>query len=257
MLRVRRIVIKASWTAVLSASVNSGAVSRSGRRIPSWRRVALGLIQVGEIMRGGGGEEVDSSRTSISTGRSSSSRDAARRRRRRVAMTTICRAAMPDTARSQWNSRRGTSPFFICSARVLSRPTVGLRAPSIRRVSGQPMRGTVELYVWPSRPLPQQQIYTVVVDVARLQRGRPAVTAAGKWPSPSPTTHYHVSRPTLTSVLRCDVSSLRGHRHATVTLCFTLSPRRRQTPVADNKTIHFTRRVCAHNFLKLNNFCSK
>jgi len=101
MLRVRRIVIKASWTAVLSASVNSGAVSRSGRRIPSWRRVALGLIQVGEIMRGGGGEEVDSSRTSISTGRSSSSRDAARRRRRRVAMTTICRAAMPDTARSQ------------------------------------------------------------------------------------------------------------------------------------------------------------
>jgi len=104
---------------------------------------------------------------------------------RRVAMTTICWALMPDDARSQWNSQRGTSPFFICSGRVLFCPCVV--HPSVgqcRAASG------IELYVWPSRPATSPQIYT-----GRQRHTEAATAASGRARS-----QHALSRPTLTFV---------------------------------------------------------
>jgi len=101
---------------------------------------------------------------------------------------------------------------FSSVPRACSPVRLSSYAPSIRRSltdwsiepTGRPCG--IELYVWPSRPPPSQQIYS------RRRRcgcsnsptaASPAAAASGRAKS-----HHALSRTTLTFVLRCEVSSL-------------------------------------------------
>ena len=132
-------------------------------------------------------EKVDSWWTSISTSTvtSSSSREA-ERRRRRVAMTTICRAAMPDDVWSQWNSQRGTSPFFICSARVLCRPSVRLCAVG-QCPTGQPSRVAGGWHRVVCMTVASAAVATNLQSSSLSSSSQQlAMHSSGKWPSQLP-----------------------------------------------------------------------
>jgi len=107
------------------------------------------------------------------------------------------------------------SIFHLFRARALPSVCPAMRCPSVGQCpTGQPSRaaGGIELYVWPSRPPPSQQIYSRrrcrggrrgVAVAATAQPAAAAAAASGRAKS-----HHALSRPTLTFALRCEVSSL-------------------------------------------------